>query len=75
MDRKLIAYLLWFFTGWWIGGHRIYLKEEGWWLYPLMWFLTFFGLYLGAGIFSFTFLVGLWLYDGLQIPKWVRKKN
>ena len=69
-----VAYLLWLTTGWWIGGHRLYLKEEGWWLYPLLWFLTFFGLYLGPGAFTFLLLLLLWLYDSYKIPRWVREK-
>jgi hypothetical protein len=70
-----IAYLLWLLTGWWIGGHRIYLKQEGWWLYPLLWFLTYAGLWLGPGAFAFLFLIALWIYDAIKIPQWIKEKE
>ena len=67
--NKTVALLLWLTLGWLIGAHRIYLKEEGWWLYPLMWFLTFFGIYLGPGAFVFAILIAFWIYDGIKIIK------
>jgi hypothetical protein len=70
-----VAYLLWLTVGWLIGAHRYYLKQEGWWIYPLLWFLTFFGLYLGPGAFAFLLLLGFWIYDGIKIKEWVREKN
>jgi len=74
MQRNIkIAYLLWLLCGLFLGCHRLYLREEGFWLYPLFWFLSFFGLYLGPGFFVFLLAVGFWIYDAFKIPQWVKR--
>jgi TM2 domain-containing membrane protein YozV len=76
MKKSLkVAYLLWFVLGWAFGVHRIYLNQEGWWIYPLLWFLTFFGIYLGPGALTFLLLLGFWIYDAFKIPEWVKGKE
>jgi len=70
-----VAYLLWLTLGWLVGAHRIYLNQEGWWIYPLLWFLSFFGLYLGPGAFTFLLLLGFWIYDGIKIREWVKEEE
>ncbi len=76
MKKSLkVAYLLWLFLGWSFGVHRIYLNQEGWWIYPLLWFLTFFGIYLGPGAFTFLLLLGFWIYDAFKIPEWTKGKE
>ncbi len=75
MSKKIIAYLLWLTLGPFVGAHRIYLKKDLWWLYPLLWLLTYFGLWLGPGAITFLILVGFWLYDGWKINQWLSSEK
>jgi TM2 domain-containing membrane protein YozV len=59
MKDTLIAYLLWFFTGFW-GGHKFYLEKIG---MGLLYFFTFGGFFI------------LWVIDFFTLPNQVREVN
>jgi hypothetical protein len=68
--RKIfLALILWLITGWWIGGHRLYLKEDLWWLYLLLFVVSIAGMGLGPGSFTLIALIIFWLYDGFRLTK------
>jgi TM2 domain-containing membrane protein YozV len=61
----LVAYLLWFFLGW-FGGHNFYLERTGVAVTQLILSLTVVGLVITI----------IWvLVDAFLIPGWVRRQN
>jgi TM2 domain-containing membrane protein YozV len=61
----LVAYLLWFFLGW-FGGHNFYLERTGVAVTQLILSLTAVGLVITI----------IWvLVDAFLIPGWVRRQN
>jgi TM2 domain-containing membrane protein YozV len=61
----LVAYLLWFFLGW-FGGHNFYLERTGVAVTQLILSLTVVGLTISI----------IWvLVDAFLIPGWVRRQN
>ena len=61
----LVAYLLWFFLGW-FGGHNFYLGRTGVAVAQLLLSLTVVGLIITI----------VWvLVDAFLIPSWVRQQN
>jgi TM2 domain-containing membrane protein YozV len=61
----LVAYLLWFFLGW-FGGHNFYLERTGVAVTQLILSLTIVGLLITI----------IWvLVDAFLIPGWVRRQN
>jgi TM2 domain-containing membrane protein YozV len=61
----LVAYLLWFFLGW-FGGHNFYLERTGVAVTQLILSLTAVGLVVTI----------IWvLVDAFLIPGWVRRQN
>jgi TM2 domain-containing membrane protein YozV len=61
----LVAYLLWFFLGW-FGGHNFYLERTGVAVTQLILSLTVVGLVITI----------VWvLVDAFLIPGWVRRQN
>ena len=61
----LVAYLLWFFLGW-FGGHNFYLERTGVAVTQLILSLTVVGLVITI----------IWvLVDAFLIPSWVRQQN
>jgi TM2 domain-containing membrane protein YozV len=61
----LVAYLLWFFLGW-FGGHNFYLERTGVAVTQLILSLTVVGLVITV----------IWvLVDAFLIPGWVRRQN
>lgn len=71
----LVAYLLWFFLGW-FGGHRFYLGNTGTAIALLL--ITIFSIVLsviGIGLLGLG-VVAIWvLVDAFLIPGMVRTKN
>jgi TM2 domain-containing membrane protein YozV len=61
----LVAYLLWFFLGW-FGGHNFYLERTGVAVTQLILSLTVVGL---------TITIIWVLVDAFLIPGWVRRQN
>jgi TM2 domain-containing membrane protein YozV len=61
----LVAYLLWFFLGW-FGGHNFYLERTGVAVTQLILSLTVVGL---------TITIIWVLVDAFLIPGWVRQQN
>jgi TM2 domain-containing membrane protein YozV len=61
----LVAYLLWFFLGW-FGGHNFYLERTGVAVTQLILSLTVVGL---------TITIIWVLIDAFLIPGWVRRQN
>ena len=71
----LIAYLLWFFLGW-FGAHRFYTERTGSGIAQLI--LTIVGILLAFVAVGVLILipVGIWvIIDAFLIPGWVRQKN
>ncbi|MWN90301.1 NINE protein [Gilliamella sp. Pra-s65] len=54
MRNKSVAYLLWFFLGFW-GVHRMYCGK---WITGIIWFFT-------AGLFGFGWFLDLFLTSGM----------
>jgi TM2 domain-containing membrane protein YozV len=61
----LVAYLLWFFLGW-FGGHNFYLERTGVAVTQLILSLTVVGL---------TITIIWVLVDAFLIPGWIRRQN
>lgn len=61
----LVAYLLWFFVGW-FGGHNFYLERTGVAVAQLILTITLVGF-----VISFFWV----LVDAFLIPGWVRRQN
>lgn len=70
----VLAYLLWWFVGF-LGAHRLYTKQDRWWIYILLGSIGILTIFILIGYFIFIGLFILWVIDGIKLNGIVNKYN
>jgi TM2 domain-containing membrane protein YozV len=70
----VLAYLLWWFLGF-LGAHRLYTKQDRWWIYIVLGAIGIITIFILIGYFIFLGLCILWIIDGFKLNGIVSKYN
>lgn len=76
LKSKKTAWIIWFFLGMILGGHRIYLNRMGSGLFIMT--IGFFFIvtsFLAFGLYVLAVLFIWWIYDGIRLNKMVDAEN
>ena len=69
-----VAYLIWFFLGY-LGIHRMFLGQPKGVIMLIVCALSFVLSIVMVGVLGFFILFIWWVYDAIQIPKWIEAKK
>ena len=69
-----VAYLIWFFLGY-LGIHRMFLGQPKGVIMLIVCALSFVLSIVMVGLLGFVILFIWWVYDAIQIPKWIEAKK
>jgi len=70
----LLAYLLWWFLGI-FGMHRLYTKQNYWWIYLVLGFVGIITTFIFIGYLILIALFILWIIDGFRLNNIVKEYN
>jgi TM2 domain-containing membrane protein YozV len=69
-----VAYLIWFFLGY-LGIHRMFLGQKKGVLMLIIFVISVVLSVVMIGVIGFVVLFVWWIYDAIQIPKWIEEKK
>ena len=69
-----IAYAIWFFLGF-LGIHRMFLGQNKGVIMLIVTIVSYFTLIFFIGAIGLTVMLVWWIYDAIQIPRWINEKK
>lgn len=69
-----IAYAIWFFLGF-LGIHRMFLGQSKGVIMLIVTIVSYFTLIFFIGAIGLTVMLVWWIYDAIQIPRWINEKK